>query len=358
MIDLRKIDNLKKIRVLHILRSNKYSGAENVAITIIQNVERKNENIELIYVCPKGPIEQRLKKENVKYEMMRDFSIKEIKRVVKMYSPDVIHAHDFTAAFFCSLIKKKEKLIFHIHSNYDWMKRLCLKSLIFLYSAKKSDVVLTVSNSIEKDSFFKDMVKNKICMIGNPIDTDKIIEKSNEFAVDSSYDITSCGRLSPYKAPLETLYIFSKLKEKNANIKLCYIGDGELREELERKINELNLTASVELLGFKDNPYPYLKHSKVLCMPSKAEGFGLAAVEAMSLGIPVVSSSAGGLIEIVTEECGRVCTSIDEYVEEIEKLLTNEEYYKAKSTGARQRANELDNIEEYTNKIARLYGGK
>ena len=347
---------MNKIKVLHVLRSNKYSGAENVAITIIQNVKKKSKDIELIYVCPEGPIEQKLKKENVKYEMIKNFSLKEIKRVMQKYSPDVIHAHDFTAGFFCSLLKKKEKLIFHIHSNYEWMKKLCFKSLVFLYSAKRSDVVLTVSNSIEEDSFFKSAVKNKIFMIGNPIDTKKIIEKSNEFVVNSSYDIISCGRLSPYKAPLETLDIFLKLKKRNTNIRLCYIGDGELRKELETKIKEFNLEASVELLGFKDNPYPYLKQSKVLCMPSKAEGFGLAAVEALTLGIPVVSSNVGGLIDIVTEKCGKNCVKTEEYVNEMEKLLVDEEYYKMKSIEAGKRAEELDNFEEYINNILKLYG--
>ena len=70
------------MKILHILNSNKFSGAENVAITIINNM--KNDN-EIIYVSPEGQIREHLQENNIDYEPVRKVCIKEIKRVIKKY---------------------------------------------------------------------------------------------------------------------------------------------------------------------------------------------------------------------------------------------------------------------------------
>ena len=104
------------------------------------------------------------------------------------------------------------------------------------------------------------------------------------------------------------------------------------------RINQLQLVNNVHCLGFIDNPYGIINQSKVLCIPSSWEGFGLVAVEALSLGKPVVAANVGGLPGIVTEESGKVCTYESEYIEEIVKLLTDSNYYFMKSSGANDRA--------------------
>ena len=57
-------------------------------------------------------------------------------------------------------------------------------------------------------------------------------------------------------------------------------------------------------------------------MPSLWEGFGLAAVEALTLGLPVVCSGAGGLCDIVNDSCGKICKTLDEYVSELVAMPT------------------------------------
>ena len=73
-----------------------------------------------------------------------------------------------------------------------------------------------------------------------------------------------------------------------------------------------------------ENPYPVLNASKIMILPSKWEGYGLVAVESLSLGIPVICSGAGGLKNIVNSSCGKICKNKDDYVQEIIELLDNE----------------------------------
>ena len=139
------------------------------------------------------------------------------------------------------------------------------------------------------------------------------------------------------------------------DLKVAMVGTGELRTEVENKIAELKLQKNVTLYGFRKNPYGLLQMSKIMCMPSQWEGFGLAAVEAMAFGKPVIASPVGGLQKIVNNDCGRVCVKKEEYVNELTKLLSDEVYYNKKSNEAGKRAEEYNNIEKYAQQIEIIY---
>ena len=110
------------------------------------------------------------------------------------------------------------------------------------------------------------------------------------------------------------------------------------------------------MYGFLENPYGLIKNSKVLCMPSKWEGFGLAAVEALSLGIPVVCSGCGGLKDLIDDSCGCLCGyDTQKYAAEITQILLNKEYQEKKQKNALKRAGALSNINSYTNMIRGIY---
>ena len=111
------------------------------------------------------------------------------------------------------------------------------------------------------------------------------------------------------------------------------------------------------MYGFQENPYPILKNSKVLVLPSKWEGFGLVSIEALTLGKPVVCSDAGGLKKIVTKDCGYVIENenVDQYVSEILELVNDENYYERKHNAALDRAKDLNNIDQYIEQVYREY---
>ena len=356
--DMREIyTNVVKKKVIHILNTNKYSGAENVAITIINNVN-KNEKFKCLYMSPEGEISKVLKRNGIEYIPVKKLSCREIIRICKKYNPDIIHAHDFRASIYSAFSGKKIKIISHIHKNDPKMKGINIYSFLYLISALKYKKIIMVSESIKNEFKFSKFIDKKIEIIGNPIDTKGIIKKSEENSDEIKYDVAYLGRLSPEKNPLEFIEIIKGLKPKNENIKSIMIGNGQLENKCINKISKYKLDKNIKMAGFVENPYSILKNAKILCITSNWEGFGLAAVEGLTLGLPIVARNVGGLKELVTEDCGVLFKDTLEAIKNIEQMLKNTELLKFRSQMAKNRANKLDNINEYTRDIINVYRGE
>lgn len=345
---------LKKKKILHVLASNNYSGAENVICTIIDNL---NDKYDMAYCSPQGPIEEFLKEKNINYIPLEKLSYKEVKKAIKKYNPNVIHAHDFRASSICSFLKKEKYLITHIHNNSPWIKKLNFNSILFLYVGLKSNKILTVSASIENEYIFSKIIKNKIICIGNPVSRENILNKIKNDETEKIYDICCTARISTPKNPLRFLNIINELKKEMPNIKSIWIGDGELKELFQQKIKELNLEENVKLCGFQKNPYQYMAQSKIFLLTSDWEGYGLVAFEALALGLPCVVSNVGGLPNIVDETCGKLCNprGIDEYVLKVEELLLDKEKLMVYSKNAINKSKQLENISEYMLQLSSIY---
>ncbi|HFI0701057.1 TPA: glycosyltransferase [Streptococcus suis] len=341
------------IKVLHILNTGSFSGAENVVITMIKQLEPE---VDSIYASKNGLIADVLAEEKINFYPVKQISPVTIRRIVNDIKPDIIHTHDFTAGIMAAFSFSGVPIINHLHSNPPWLKSYSLKSFIYLLSSFNYKKILTVSNSVLDDYVFGKIISKKLSVIGNPISIMQVLNKVSE-GRKVEYDLAFLGRLSDEKNPLLFLDIVSTLKEQRSDIKAVMIGDGPLRNRVLEKIDNLQLNDVVTMMGFKRNPFPILRTASVLCMPSKWEGFGLAAVEALALGIPVCCSNTGGLPMIVNDTCGKICENKEEYIVEITGLLNEQDYYLTKQKGAFLRASELDNIEEYSGKMYGLYKG-
>lgn len=345
---------MKKLKVLHVLNTGKYSGAEKVVINICNSL---NDRIDFIYTSPDGPIREILEENQICYIPMTNKSVnrKELHNIIRAEKPDIVHTHDFTAGVQASFSFSNIPLINHIHNNSLWIKRICLKSIIYAFSCRRYKTILTVSNSIMDEYVFGHFFRKKVLNIGNPVDITSILAKAEEPGEIPKYDIIFVGRLSEAKNPGFFLDIVSEIYRIIPNIKVAMIGDGELRDSVDLIIEKLHLQKVVDRYGFQNNPYKYIKNAKMMCIPSKWEGFGLAAVESMALGKPVIASRVGGLKELINEECGYLCESKKEYVDAIIQLLTDGTVYSNKSYGAEERAQKLNNIGDYTRKLESIY---
>ena len=321
----------KKKRILHLLASNKYSGAENVVCTIIDNTSN---DYEMAYCSPEGPIRETLNNRNIKYYGITKLKKSNIKKIIDDFKPDIIHAHDFKASFIASRFNNQYKVISHLHKNDPDMTKLTIKSILYLIISKKINKIVGVSDSILNEYIFKESIKDKYITLFNYVDKERVLKLADKFKVKENYDLFYFGRLSDEKNPIEFIEIVKELNNKE--IKCVMIGDGPLREQCENLIKKYSLEDNIKMIGFQSNPFPYIKASKIGIMPSKFEGFGLAAIEALILNKPVLNSGVGGLGEIFKSNSNLICISRNEYKEEIDNILIN-------------KRNTISNNEMYTN---------
>lgn len=340
------------MKVIHILSSGTYSGAEKVAIEIIENTKS---HLDVYYASPSGEIEIILKEQKINYIKMKEFTLTEVKKIIKENKPEIIHAHDFRATVYSSLGKQNNSLIAHIHNNNVWLKRINLNSILYLYATRKVDRIINVSDSIANEYIFSSFISKKSETVPNIIDNNQIIEQSKLGTSNDKYNLIFLGRLAIEKAPEKFINIVKELSLIYPNIKACIVGKGPLEDKCKKMVAELNLNKNIDFIGYQKNPYPFIKNSEILVVPSEWEGFGLAAIEGLSLGKPVVAANVGGLPEIISEEVGEVCNNTKEFIDSIKKLLNNPILYQQKSENALILSKKFTDKKNYRNRILSIY---
>lgn len=187
--------------------------------------------------------------------------------------------------------------------------------------------------------------KENVYTLYNPLDSDHVRTLAED-KVDLPEDgpvICAVGRLSPEKGFDRLIRIHRNLLDKGYDHKLVIVGEGDEREKLERIIADTATQESVQLVGHQINPYPYIKNSTFLVCSSYSEGLGMVAMEALCLGIPVVSSAPAVGELIGNEMCGIVTESDDASLEAgIEKVLSDGTFYQQLRLCAQRRSGFFD----------------
>lgn len=344
------------VTVLHILNTSSFSGAENVAITIIEGFKAAHADIRSVYVSLDGSIRDVLDKRGIEFEPIVRLSRREIRRVIRKYRPDVIHAHDFTASIISALSTFRIPVISHIHNNSPWLKKVGKNSLVYGLSCLRYKKMLGVSPSVFDEFVFGRLFKRKSQVIGNPVSTASIVERAAMAEHREGYDVVFIGRLSEAKNPKLFVDVIDEIR-KRCPVRAVMLGDGEMRGEIEAQIEEKGLGDVITLGGFVDNPYGILSESRLLLMTSSWEGYGLVAVEALSLGKPVVATRVGGIPTIVEKGSGFLCNTEDELVDSAVRLLTDSALYEVTSHAALERSHEIDNLDGYIENLNTIYRG-
>ena len=170
------------------------------------------------------------------------------------------------------------------------------------FSINKSDIVTCVSKSLMEDTreFFG--IKREIKVIPNFIDIDKYAKKhnlcqGNMLAQDDEKIIVHVSNFRPLKRIIDVLKIFEKINQ-TINSKLIMVGDGPDKKKAKDFLRKNNLKNKVIFLGKTSEVDEILCSSDLFLLPSEKESFGLAALEAMALKVPVISTNTGGLKDL------------------------------------------------------------
>lgn len=230
------------------------------------------------------------------------------------------------------------------------------------FSINKSDYVTSVSQSLKDDTLKLFKIKNKIKVIPNFIELDKV--KKDPLAPCHRYVmakederiITHISNFRKVKRIPDIIKIFYNI-QKEMPAKLMMVGDGPEKEKAEALCMELGIYDKVIFFGNSNEIDKILLLTDLFLLPSETESFGLAALEAMACGVPVISSNSGGLPEVNFEGISGYLSNVgnvDEMAANAIKILKDDDVLKQFKENALEVAKKFD-IKNILPKYEALY---
>ena len=344
------------MKILHILSSNIFSGAENVVCQII-GMFKGDADVEMAYCSPEGTNRKALEERDINFIPLNKLNISEIRRAIDAYQPDIIHAHDMRAGFLAARACGRIPLISHIHNNAFNSRGISPKSIAYYFAAKKAKKIIWVSDSAFAGYAFHSSFKDKSIVLYNVMNEADLMRKVAEDTNDYNYDIIFVGRMS-YPKNIERLLAILRIA---CNIKpelnIAVVGNGEEEQEVRRLATSLKLDDNVKFLGFQSNPSKMLHDSKVMVMTSRWEGTPMVALEAIALGVPIVSTPTDGLKVLIRNgENGFLSDDNEEFAKLLIKVLEDDSLREKLSKGQLARSKEVNNIDNYKATLKKVYG--
>lgn len=334
------------MNILHVLTTDKFGGAEKVAIQIIHATENENN---IWYVCKRGSIEEKLNKNSINSILIKNLSILKLKKICNKNNIDLVHAHDFKASLLCSFLNK-QKVISHIHQSPSWINnKNSLNFRLYENRMKYFYRIFVTSKDIFKSRLFDG--KSRVILLPNYVSV-LTTEKSKE----KTFDFLFLGRMEKVKEPLLFIDFIECFRKRNINVSAVMAGSGSLSAEVEKQISEKNL--DIKLTGFLEDPSKIILESRFLVSTSSSEGFGLSMVEAMQLGIPVITYQSGGVTdEIKNMENGLTMTKgeIGDVINNILYILNDRKEYDRICRNAQKLGMKFSNFHEWKTTIFRGY---
>ncbi len=232
--------------------------------------------------------------------------------VVKERKLDILHVHyaipHASAAYMAKKILQEEdginlRIICTLHgTDINLLGRDASFEPVITFAINKSDGVTAVSESLRKDTFDHFNINRSIDVIPNFINLSRYEglqpnEMRKKYAPNGQPLIMHMSNFRKVKRVPDVVKVFAKIR-KEIPASLLLVGDGPERYNVEQLCRKLDICGDIHFLGKAKKVEQVLANGDLFILPSQTESFGLAALEAMAAGLPVISSNSGGLPEV------------------------------------------------------------
>ena len=339
------------MRILQVITSLNIGGAERLFVQLVEKLQEKGHQVDAcIFNGEETDFLGSLERLGCNiYKMGHQYYnpnyISKLSGIMGNY--DIVHTHNSSPQLFAAIAKghKPCRLITTEHNTDNRKRHLPWFAKLERWMYSKYDKVICISKQTEDalrhylgDRWIILHGSNRILTIENGIDVKRFQGAEASIPRDSRPIIVMVAAFRPQKDHSSLLRAMCLLPD---DYRLWLVGDGETRDAVEREIGRLGLEDRVRLFGNRPDVPGILKSADVVVMSSNWEGFGLAAVEGMAAGKPVVASDVEGLRQIV-EGYGETFPKGDEKIlaQKIKSLCSDSLLYKqvAQQCGERARA--------------------
>jgi len=295
---------------------------------------------------------------------------------------------------YCNRLKKLHISLVHLNPSLDWngllrnyfFLKIAYKynvpTLLFFHGWKENvskkilknnywktffskrfimaDLIVVLANQFKKELIDIGIPRNKVIVLPTMTDTKEFIIKERSFK--KPFKILYCGNMYYKKGVFELINAISLILKKEQEIKFYFMGEGPDLDRMKRMVKKLFINEHVIFLGFKlgKEKIKYFQKADLFAFPSYSEGCPLAVLEALSAGLPVVSTKVGGLAEILEDgENGFFINSVppdpNEIADKITKLISDPNLIKKISKNNILKAKNNYDVKIITKKIENIY---
>ncbi len=313
-------------KILFVIHQLNFGGAQRVLINIMNNIDRDKYKVELVVFQERDELANTINNDILIHKLNVSNIRKGIFKLYKLINtinPNIVfsgiaHVNLMLAVMIPFLPKHIKYIARETSIPSQRLKNSQFKFftiMLYKYFYNNYDLIISQSNYMKTDLIDNfDTDNNKIVVINNPVDIDKINKSSStkEILFDKNkINIIVVGRLEEVKGYDLLIQAFAQL---NNNFELYLIGDGSQKETLFKLTQSLNIIQRIHFLGFQDNPYKYMAQADLMVLSSRYEGFPNVVLEANACGLPVVAYECpGGTGEIIINglngflvECGDI----------------------------------------------------
>ncbi len=234
--------------------------------------------------------------------------------VIKNNNLDLLHVHyaipHASAAYMAKQILKKEgkniPVITTLHgTDITLVGKDKTYAPVVAFSINQSDAITAVSNNLRDETFKTFHIEKEIEVIYNFVDVQRFTRKPIDafrkvIAPNGEKILMHASNFRKIKRVQDVVKIFAEVR-KEIPAKLLFVGDGPERSTAEDLARELGVCDEIRFVGKQEQMEDILAIADLFLLTSEYESFGLAALEAMAAGVPVISTNAGGLKEIITD---------------------------------------------------------
>ncbi len=333
------------ISVLFMIPTLDRGGAENVLVDLVNHMDQSKFKITIQTLFDQNSQKDRLK-EGIEYRsflyhqfhgnsrLLARIPAKILYRIIVRERFDIVvsYLEGPTAHILSGCPYTDSKKVAWIHVEMDKERQISagFRSMELACQAyQQFDKLVFVANTV-RDSFLKIAKRDfkNTCVLYNTIDTKMIREKASDNSAEGTFskdeiNIISVGRIIRAKGYDRLAHIQKKLIESGHKTHIYVLGEGKDKRSIESYLAENALSDSFSFLGFQDNPYQYIAKADLFVCSSRREGFSTAVTEALTLGVPVVSTNCSGAYELLGEnnEYGIITENNEDSLYEGIKLL-------------------------------------
>jgi glycosyltransferase involved in cell wall biosynthesis len=362
--------------VLHIIKSLGRGGAEMLLPETIRVHNKEEFKFHVIYFLPwKNQMVQELEEAGAKvicFAATNNIKIllqaRKIAGYVKEHQIDVIHCHLPWAGFLGRIVHKLTgvPVLYTEHNKQERYHKLTKGINRFTFNWQTAAIAVSgeVAESIQKNI----APKIQVHTILNGVNTDRFkkseegrIKIRQEYGWDDDTIVIGTLAVFRFQKRLDLwLGLFKKIKNLHPDKKLkgVIVGAGPLKDLIEQKRTELGLEEDVLMPGLQTNTIDWFSAMDIYMMCSVFEGLPIALLEAMSCELPVVTTNAGGIGEVIRHEVDGLLTGVDtpnDLIQHASSLITNDAFRNQLASASRQRVADAFGMEKMVRELESRY---